>query len=71
VALLVQGDPKQAKEFCDVVVKLADENGLDFDLQWKVRVHSTKSGNAAVAGCRFDKQVRTGKSFGLRPPMEN
>src|SRR3990170_573771 len=36
VALLVQADAKQAEEFCDMVVKLAGENGLTFDMQWKV-----------------------------------
>lgn len=71
LGLLVKANAEQAREFCDMVVQMAGENGLAFDTQWKVQVHSPASGNKPLAVCRFKTQAPTAKSFGLRPQVED
>ena len=71
VGLLVKANAEQATEFCAMVAGMAGENGLAFDPQWKVQVHSPQSGNVPLAVCRFEKPRPTVESFGLRPAIED
>ena len=71
LGLLIPAGAAQAKQFCDLVVAMAGENGLAFDPQWKVQVHSPASGNTPLAVCRFPRPAPTAESFGLRPQLEN
>jgi hypothetical protein len=69
VSLQVEANPRQAKEFCRMVAEMAGQNGLEFDLQWTIRVGSPQSGSGPLAVCRFKRPAPTAESFGLRPEI--
>lgn len=70
VGLLIQTTPAEAKTTCLAVRDIAKENGLAFDMQWKVEIHAPPGGAEPLAVCKLEQRAPTVESFGLRPATE-
>jgi hypothetical protein len=62
---------KQASESCIILAELAGKNGLAFDMQWKIQIHSPRGGKEPLAVCVIEKHAPTARALGLRPGIGN